>query len=398
MDYFRICFFCGIIKIMILSEKSYRKIIPVAGGKGGVGKSIFTVNLGLYLGRLGKRVILIDLDMGAANLHTCLGLKNTRPGLGNFVSNRELSLADIMYRTDYPNLFFIPGDVLAPGMADIVYNQKRNIISQMLKLEADYILLDLGAGSHFNVIDFFLVSNSGILVVTPQVPSLLNVYGFLKNLNFRFLQRALTGKKTVEECIRSHAREARPNTRFRMSRVLHEIEKLDRDSGRTARGYLKSLKPSLVVNMAFTPEDLKPVDNLRQLVRDGLNVDLACLGMVCADNEIDKAMKKLMPLALESPQSMAARQIERIAEKIFQSDNFPDMPLDFSEYKDSFELAAIEADNDWACMREPAATGGAEGRNPADMEAIIVAQQRKIQELQQTVRMLTLGAPKTGAG
>jgi flagellar biosynthesis protein FlhG len=381
---------------MILSEKSYRKIIPVAGGKGGVGKSILTANLGLYLGRLGKRVILVDLDMGAANLHTCLGLKNNRPGLGNFISSRELALTDIMYRTDYPNLFFIPGDALAPGMADIVYNQKRNIISQIMKLEADYILLDLGAGSHFNVIDFFLVSNSGILVAAPQVPSLLNVYSFLKNLNFRFLQRALSGKKAVEDCIRGYSREARPNTRFRMSRVLNEIEKLDRDSGKLARSYLRNLKPGLIVNMASAPDDLKLVENLRQLVKDGLNVELACLGMVCADNEVDKAIKKLLPLAIDSPGSMAAKQIERIAEKIFQSTNFPDMPLDLAAYKDSFELTSIEAENDWAGMREAAAAGGPEGpeRNSADMEAIIAAQQQKIQELQQTVRMLTLGAPK----
>jgi flagellar biosynthesis protein FlhG len=383
---------------MILSEKSYRKIIPVAGGKGGVGKSILTVNLGLYLGRLGKRVILVDLDMGAANLHTCLGLKNNKPGLGNFVSNRELSLADIMYRTEYPNLFYIPGDVLAPGMADIVYNQKRNIISQLLKLEADYILLDLGAGSHFNVIDFFLVSNSGILVATPQVPSLLNVYAFLKNLNFRFLQRALAGKKSVEDCIRNFMREAKPNTRFRMSRVLRDIEKLDKASGKKAREYLKNLKPSLVVNMAASPADLKLIDNLRQLVKDGLNVDLACLGMVCADNEVDQSMKKLLPLAIESPQSMAAKQIERIAEKIFQSANFPDMPLDLSAYKDSFELTSIEAENDWEDIRRAAETGGIEagpGGDAAEMQSIIAAQQQKILELQQTVRMLTLGGART---
>ena len=139
---------------MVISENSYKKIIPIAGGKGGVGKTILAVNLGLYLGRAGKRVILVDMDMGAANLHTCLGLKNNRPGLGNFVSNRNLSLQDIMYRTDYPNIFFIPGDVLVPGMADIVYSQKRNILNQLLKLEADYIIIDLGAGSHYNIIDF----------------------------------------------------------------------------------------------------------------------------------------------------------------------------------------------------------------------------------------------------
>jgi flagellar biosynthesis protein FlhG len=382
---------------MILSEKSYRKIIPVAGGKGGVGKSILAVNLGLYLGRLGKRVILVDLDMGAANLHTCLGLKNNRPGLGNYVSNSELALQDILYRTDYPNLFFIPGDVLAPGMADIVYNQKRNIISQLMKLEADYIIIDLGAGSHFNVIDFFLISNSGILVATPQIPSLLNVFSFLKNLNFRFLQRALTGKKPVETYIRNISREVRPNRRFRMSKLLHDIEKLDKASGRKAREYLKNLRPSLIINMANSSEDLKITASLRELVKGSLGIDLSCLGLVFADTEVGRAMKKLIPLAIESPQSMAAKQIERIAEKIFQSKDFPHMPLDLSLYKDSFELASIEADNDKAYMETAQSEGlqeEAPGKTAAEMEAIITAQQQKIQELQQMVRMLTLGAPK----
>ncbi|MCL1818512.1 MAG: P-loop NTPase, partial [Spirochaetaceae bacterium] len=324
---------------MIISEKSYRKVIPVAGGKGGVGKSILTVNLGLYLGRLGKRVVLVDLDMGAANLHTCLGLKNTRPGLGNLVSHRDIALRDIMYRTDYPNLFFIPGDALAPGMADIIYNQKRVIISQLLKLEADYIIIDLGAGSHFNVIDFFLVSNSGILVATPQVTSLLNIFSFLKNLNFRFLRRALTGKKSVETYMQNISLENRPNSHFRMTKILSDIEKLDKASANKAREYLKNLKPSLIVNMASSIEDLKIIDSLRLLVKDSLNINLACLGMVHADNEVDKAMKNLVPLAVEAPKSVAAKQIERIAEKIFQSKEFPDMPLDFSLYKDSFELA-----------------------------------------------------------
>jgi flagellar biosynthesis protein FlhG len=151
--------------------------------------------------------------------------------------------------------------------------------------------------------------------------------------------------------------------------------------------------------MAGSAEDMKITASLRELVKGSLGIDLSCLGMVYADNEVDKAMKKLVPLVIESPQSMAAKQIERIAEKIFQSKNFPDLPLDLSLYKDSFELASIEAENDSAYIEEMAAHSGPQaqgpGRSAAEMEQIITAQQRKIQELQQTVRMLTLGAPKT---
>jgi flagellar biosynthesis protein FlhG len=225
------------------------------------------------------------------------------------------------------------------------------------------------------------------------------VFSFLKNLNCRFLQRALTGKKSVEAYIRNISRETRPNRHFRMSKILYDIEKLDKASGRKAREYLKNLKPNLIINMANSPEDLKITASLRELVKGSLGIDLSCLGLVYADNEVDRAMKKLIPLVIESPRSMAAKQIERIAEKIFQSKDFPHMPLDFSLYKDSFELASIEAENDKAYIEETAQSAGpgeeAPGKSAAEMEAIIAAQQQKIQELQQTVRMLTLGAPKT---
>ncbi|MCK5736715.1 MAG: P-loop NTPase, partial [Spirochaetaceae bacterium] len=77
---------------MILNENVERKIIPIAGGKGGVGKSVIAVNLALSMSMFGKKTVLVDLDLGGSNLHTMLGLRNSNPGMGNFVSGRKFSV------------------------------------------------------------------------------------------------------------------------------------------------------------------------------------------------------------------------------------------------------------------------------------------------------------------
>ena len=68
-----------------------RTIIPIASGKGGVGKSFITANLAIALAKLGKQVIVADLDFGGSNLHTCLGIHNTHPGIGDFLRARFAS-------------------------------------------------------------------------------------------------------------------------------------------------------------------------------------------------------------------------------------------------------------------------------------------------------------------
>ena len=382
---------------MVLCENSNRKIIPIASGKGGVGKSMLTANLGLLLGKAGWRTILVDLDMGGSNLHSCLGLKNKYLGLGNFVSDRNLPFKDIILRTDYPSLFFVPGDVLVPGTADMVYGQKKTIVSNLLKLDADYILLDLGSGSQHNVIDFFLISNSGILVVMPQVTSILNAYSFLKNTLFRFLQRAFASQTRVSEYLKNVQKEPKPNSLPPFGKILREVDKISKASGKQMREYVAMLKPSIVVNMAESPEDLNIVESFRGLVQKNLELDLGCLGVVYQDKNIDKALKDLKPFVLHYPESIAAKEFQRLSDKLVQSRNFPAMPLDLNLYKDSFELAQIEAQYDYSELEAgPDPEGkGVQDMGPDEFLAVLTAQQKKISELQSTIRMLTLrgGSP-----
>jgi flagellar biosynthesis protein FlhG len=212
---------------MILCENTYRKIIPIASGKGGVGKTVLAANIGIALGKAGYRTVLVDLDLGGSNLHSVLGIKNKYLGIGNFVSGKLVPFKDIVLRTEFPNLFFIPGDVLVPGTADLIYAQRKSIIGNLLKLEMDYIILDLGSGSHFPTLDFFLTSNAGILVVVPQVPSILNTYSLLKNTLFRLLNRAFAKQKVVAEYLKMIQKETSPNSIPAIGKIITEISRLD---------------------------------------------------------------------------------------------------------------------------------------------------------------------------
>ena len=144
---------------MVVTQKRKSKIIPIASGKGGVGKTELCANLGVRLGQLGKKTVLIDLDMGGSNLHSALNMKNKNPGVGNYLSDKKLSFDSLIVETGYSNVSFIPGDVLVAGTPNLTYGQKNGLLKQIEKIDADYILLDLGSGASNNVVDFFLISN-----------------------------------------------------------------------------------------------------------------------------------------------------------------------------------------------------------------------------------------------
>ena len=376
---------------MVINENVKRKIIPIAGGKGGVGKTVLSANLALALAGLGKNTVVIDLDLGGSNLHTCLGLKNNKPGIGNFISSREVLFKDIIQKTPYKNLRFIAGDVLVPGLANISFSQKKKLLNNILKLEAEYVILDLGSGSNFNVIDFFLISNSGFAVTTGQTTSVLNVYGFLKSLVFRFLMRAFNRNEEVSLYLKSIIKEKDPKSFVNISQIIKKIQKIDPESGNKAKKYISVLKPKIVINMAENPDVIQIIEKLRDLIKKGLVLDVECMGLIYSDSTVNEALSDHVPVSIKDKHSIASKDIERIAQKIIQSGRFPEMPLDLNYYKDTFELTQIEAQNDF---QEGAGLNQLEEEvNIGRLLSVIDTQKKHIKDLEGTLRMLSQNRP-----
>jgi flagellar biosynthesis protein FlhG len=182
----------------VVPRAARRQIWSVGGGKGGIGKSVITAALGWQLARLGKRVVLVDADLGGANLHTCLGVPAPQRSLADFVMRRVERIEDVAVETNFPRLRLISGAADLLTAANIKHQQKVRLLSHLRTVDADIVLMDLGAGTSFNILDFFLMSDVNLLVVVPEPTSVENGYRFIKSALFRRLRSVCADTEAQE--------------------------------------------------------------------------------------------------------------------------------------------------------------------------------------------------------
>ena len=221
------------------------QIIPIGGGKGGAGKSFVTGDLGALLAKQRKRVALVDLDLGGSNLHTMVGLPPPEKGLHGFIDKSVDTLEPVAVPTLIPNLYLISSAQCSMEIANLYYQQKIRIIKALQKLPYDFILLDLGAGTSFNTLDFFLTSNTGIMVFTPEPTSVENTIRFIRAVYLRKLKvlvKRHAFHATVKESVEK-AHQGKLNTPDVIDHILKydpEKEDLLRDSLNEAQATVRA--------------------------------------------------------------------------------------------------------------------------------------------------------------
>ncbi len=323
------------------------QILPIASGKGGVGKSLIAANLSIALAQAGKQVLLADLDLGGSNLHLILGVSNVREGIGTFLSRNEASFDGIIVPTDYPNLRFIAGDAEIPGMANLKASQKRTLLRRLLAQQADYLVLDLGAGTNNNILDFFLTSGNGIIVTAPNLPATLNAYLFLKNAMFRIMYSAFKRGSWAQRYLSELHQEGGPVQRVYIPKLLETILARDPESYAAFRKSVAKFHPRLVMNMLEDPKDAERSGKLRRSIRQYLDLDLEHLGIIYRDDLQDIALASRLPIIAYKPQSVLAQAIYRIADKLIQGETETGSPLALQDLDDSFQTAEMEAEIDF---------------------------------------------------
>src|SRR5262245_52670209 len=149
---------------------SSASIWAVGGGKGGIGKSFISANAATVAARGGLRVIVIDLDLGGANLHTCLGVRGNpeRTNLSDVLEDRVVDLDKIAVETPVPGLRLILGALGHAGTAQTNREQCQQLLQGVRRLPADVIILDLAAGMDRATLDFFNGADKSLLVTTPE--------------------------------------------------------------------------------------------------------------------------------------------------------------------------------------------------------------------------------------
>ncbi|MFH1985825.1 MAG: P-loop NTPase [Pseudomonadota bacterium] len=291
-------------------------IIPIAAGKGGVGKSLLTANLALCLSRMGRRTIAVDLDLGGANLHHFLGVQNKHPGIGDFLVARQGELIDYLVPLDNDRLHFIPGDGKTPFMANLAHTQKLKLINRILKLPADVVLLDLGAGSAFNTLDFFGLSDQGIVVTTPDILAVVSMLSFLKHALLRSMERSLVNYRSAQAVLKEGFRNPMADQVPTIAHFHEMIAKEDPAAARMVIDRHRRWRPRIIFNRGRKPEDSLLADQISQSLKGILQVEADYFGFIFEDPAIEAAMKNRAPLTAIYPDSMAAQNIARIAERI----------------------------------------------------------------------------------
>lgn len=295
------------------------QIVAVGGGKGGVGKTLLAANLALALADRGQRVLLVDADLGSANAHTVLGLPAPLATLSDFLE-RKADLGALAVSTPYANLRFVSGALDDVGAANPQHQSKMRLLRKLSGFDADFLVLDLGAGTGFNTLDFFLIASCGILVVLPEPTSVENAYRFLKAAFFRRLavvEKAFGIKDLVDE---ARAQKNRLNIKTPAD-LLRAVAERDPEVGAQVQQQMNRFHPRLVLNQARDEagaDDLQIARDMASACRRFLGINLEVFGALPEDDAVRRAVRMRQPLRISAPDSMVKRAVDEVAERVLR--------------------------------------------------------------------------------
>ena len=291
------------------------RLLAIGGGKGGVGKTFVTVNLATALSRLGKRVVVVDVDLEGANLHTCLGVQTPQRSLADFVSEREEDLGKLLVDTPIPNLRLIAATHGNLADAQPSHLRRVRLLRALRQLDADVVLLDLGAGSHASVLDYFLVSDDGILVLQPEPTSVENAYTFLRAAFYRRMRLAMVGHGVRQLVTLAMDQRNERGIRTPLD-LLREIEATDTDEARRFVETMRVFHPRLIVNGVRTAEDVKLGFAVSSVCKKYFGVEAEYTGYVNYDDEARQSVSARRPIVDLRQDADVSIYLQRIARKL----------------------------------------------------------------------------------
>jgi flagellar biosynthesis protein FlhG len=294
------------------------QVWAIGGGKGGIGKSFLAANLAATVARSGRHVVLIDADLGGANLHTCLGVRGpARVNLTDYLEERIVDLEKAAIETPIPRLRLIAGALGQASAPQTTRAQRQELIRAVRELDADHVVLDLASGCDRATLDFFLVSDAGFVVTTPEPTAIENAYAFIRAAFYRRLGHAMAGSP-AKELIRE-AMDRRNERGIRTpGDLLAEIERLDPEEGERFHRALAEYRPRLVLNQVRSSDEVKLGFSIRSVCRKYFGIDLEYVGYVNFDDCVWRSVKERRPLVLTYPHSDGALYVRRIARKILE--------------------------------------------------------------------------------
>ena len=241
------------------------RIITIASGKGGVGKTNVATNIALAYAAMGQRVVLMDADLGLANVNVVLGII---PKYNLYhVIRKQKQMKDILMSTDY-GIQIVAGASGFAKIANLSEEEREGFVAELKQLaDADVIIIDAGAGVGNNVLAFVAAADEAIIVTTPEPTAITDAYGIIKI-------------------------------------IATEIDNL-------------SLGLKLVVNrVSSVTEGKKVAERVINIAGQFLNLKIDYLGYVYEDPAVQQAVVRQKPFLLLDPRCRASICIRQIASRL----------------------------------------------------------------------------------
>ncbi|MDD2585239.1 MAG: MinD/ParA family protein [Syntrophomonadaceae bacterium] len=243
------------------------RVIVISSGKGGVGKTTIAVNIAMAISSMGKKVVLMDADMGLANIDIMLGIL-PKYNLYHMIQGQK-NIKDIIIPGP-GDLMIIPGGSGIDELANIDQNQLQKLLTEIGKIDGqyDYMIIDTGAGISKHVIAFLLAADDAIIITTPEPTSLTDAYGIIKTV---------------------HRRQSFAGNLY------------------------------LVVNrVSSDAEGTLVAEKFKQVCTKFLNRDIALLGSVVNEPLIGEGIKQQQPFIRIYPKNSASRNMKSIARSLME--------------------------------------------------------------------------------
>ncbi len=239
----------------------HTRIITITSGKGGVGKTNTSVNMALAYARLGKKVVVMDADLGLANVNVML---NIVPKFTLYhVIRKQKTMKEIIQKTEY-GIDIVAGASGVSKIANLTEEERQNFIDELESLtNADIIIIDTSAGVSSNVLDFVAAADDAVIITTPEPTAITDAYGIIKI-------------------------------------IATEMDNIN-------------MGLRLVVNRVKSVAEAKKVaDRMTQIVGQFLNLKVDYLGFIYDDPVVSQSVLRQRPFMVVDPKSRASQCVQHI--------------------------------------------------------------------------------------
>lgn len=308
------------------SIKKRGKVIAIGGAKGGIGKSIFAANLGVFLTYMGKSAVVVDLDLGGANLHLYLGETSIKKKINDYLNNNVPNLKDLMIKSKY-GPYLIGGDSSKLGAANLNFFRKLKLLRAVQFIDMDYIILDLGGDTSYNIVDFFLSADYSLVMTTLDPASYLDAYRFIKVSLYRKLQRMFGPESKfkfkkdsdLEHLINDSLISQNGANVKNIKELTERVKRQKPDSLVIMNEVLNDFHPRLVINKANNPAETRQiVKQITDVSKSMLSINVEHLGSLSDSKEVETSARDFVPVLTRHPNGVLAKEMGAIVDKLLK--------------------------------------------------------------------------------